>query len=339
VPAWEAVVFRDPPRHDFPGRGRPALSPHPGWGQAIPEQLPGVGEGGGAGRDPCAGRAGHITSARPVRPGAAARVCTADASACAAAAAPRRHPRQSGAGWLHVHFGGWVKHSDRGGWAEKTKGAHPPPTPLTLFPLLPTKHRREWLDATHGEAGAAVLAEAAAEEAAAAAALGVRRVGTIDDLRCLDEDLAPDAVPARLRRGGPGAGRDGADTDSPTSVTLSQRRAGSAQRGTPITPDVRLYHRAVVVAQEATGECRRCCGGRKGKRKNKMATLEVAQGCAAHFLLSPPHPLLRTSFPHLSCTARVLTPPPHSAHIVRTNAPPPHRLPAGHGSPAVHRLF
>ena len=34
-----------------------------------------------------------------------------------------------------------------------------------------------------------MLAEAAAEEAAAAAALSVRRVGTIDDLRCLDEDL------------------------------------------------------------------------------------------------------------------------------------------------------
>ena len=34
-----------------------------------------------------------------------------------------------------------------------------------------------------------MLAEAAAEEAAAAAALGVRRVGTMDDLRCLDEDL------------------------------------------------------------------------------------------------------------------------------------------------------
>jgi hypothetical protein len=164
-----------------------------------------------------------------------------------------------------------------------------------------------------------VLAEAAAEEAAAAAALGVRRVGTIDDLRCLDEDLAPDAVPARyekVERGekeGPGGGsryffapplllhlshaapsacpsprscpllrthhisftphslrrglRDG-DTDSPTSLTLSQRRAGSAQR-TPITPDVRLYHRAVVVAQEATGELKEGClqeaegGGRR----------------------------------------------------------------------------
>ncbi len=34
-----------------------------------------------------------------------------------------------------------------------------------------------------------MLAENAAEEAAAAAALGVKRVGTVDDLQCLDEDL------------------------------------------------------------------------------------------------------------------------------------------------------
>lgn len=34
-----------------------------------------------------------------------------------------------------------------------------------------------------------MLAAAAAEEAAAAAALGVRRVGAVDDLRCLDENL------------------------------------------------------------------------------------------------------------------------------------------------------
>ena len=34
-----------------------------------------------------------------------------------------------------------------------------------------------------------MLAEAAAEEAAAAAALGVRRVGAVEDLRCLEENL------------------------------------------------------------------------------------------------------------------------------------------------------
>ena len=34
-----------------------------------------------------------------------------------------------------------------------------------------------------------MLAAASAEEAAAAAALGVRRVGAVEDLRCLDEDL------------------------------------------------------------------------------------------------------------------------------------------------------
>ena len=42
------------------------------------------------------------------------------------------------------------------------------------------------------------------------------------------------------------------ESESPYVLSLAQRRSGSAQR-TPITPDVRLYHRAVVVAQEATG--------------------------------------------------------------------------------------
>ena len=51
-------------------------------------------------------------------------------------------------------------------------------------------HRRQWLDSAHGNSGAAaMLAEAAAEEAAAAAAMGVRRVGAVEDLRCLEEDL------------------------------------------------------------------------------------------------------------------------------------------------------
>ena len=48
-----------------------------------------------------------------------------------------------------------------------------------------------------------MLAEAAAEEAAAA--LSVRRVGTIDDLRCLDEDLGA-SNPAAAAAGGAIAG-------------------------------------------------------------------------------------------------------------------------------------
>lgn len=40
---------------------------------------------------------------------------------------------------------------------------------------------------------------------------------------------------------------------TPSSITLGQPRSASASR-TPITPDVRLYHRAVVVAQETHGE-------------------------------------------------------------------------------------
>jgi hypothetical protein len=47
----------------------------------------------------------------------------------------------------------------------------------------------------------------------------------------------------------PAASRNAAH--SPSSVTLAQ--AGMDDRSLPPTPDVRLYHRAVVVAQEATG--------------------------------------------------------------------------------------
>ena len=41
-----------------------------------------------------------------------------------------------------------------------------------------------------------MLAENAAEEAAAAAAMGVRRVGAVEDLRCLDENLDRDSAAA-----------------------------------------------------------------------------------------------------------------------------------------------
>ena len=60
--------------------------------------------------------------------------------------------------------------------------------------------RRQWLDPAHGsQDGAVFLAEAAAEEAAAAAAMGVRRVGAVEDLRCLDEDLEREASAAASR--------------------------------------------------------------------------------------------------------------------------------------------
>ena len=58
--------------------------------------------------------------------------------------------------------------------------------------------------------------------------------------------------------------------DTPSSISLAQPRSTSASR-TPVTPDVRLYHRAVVVAQETHGEkwvqrgvrrmCNACAGG------------------------------------------------------------------------------
>ena len=53
------------------------------------------------------------------------------------------------------------------------------------------------------------------------------------------------------------ASSPGSRSGSPGSLTLAQRGAGrGAAARTPPTPDVRLYHRAVVVAQEATGSLR-----------------------------------------------------------------------------------
>lgn len=88
-----------------------------------------------------------------------------------------------------------------------TRRPSPPPHFFAPLPRPSTpQSRREWLDSMHGTEGAAtILARAAAEEAAAAAALSVRRVGTMDDLRCLDEDLDPASAEARCaERGGGG---------------------------------------------------------------------------------------------------------------------------------------
>ena len=98
----------------------------------------------------------------------------------------------------------------------------------------------QWLDATHGNAAAAqLLAKAAMEEAAAA--LSVRRVSAVDDLKCIDEQIDSIERGSRL-------------SDSPSSqrsespdVTLGKAYNPSTSQ---LTPDVRLWHRAVVVHQE-----------------------------------------------------------------------------------------
>lgn len=103
---------------------------------------------------------------------------------------------------------------------------------------------QRWISAAHGAEAAAALATAAAEEAAAAAALNMRRVNNADDLRGLDEDL-------------PTAANGGSGGTTPRSVTLAQRRRGEFPVGRDMpTPDVRLYHRAVVVAQDVSGQLR-----------------------------------------------------------------------------------
>lgn len=101
---------------------------------------------------------------------------------------------------------------------------------------------QQWLHAIHGEVGAAKLAAAAAEEAAAAAALSIRRVNNTEDLNGLDED---------------GKGFLHQTPGSPRSVTLAQKMPGEFPPSRDIpTPDVRLYHRAVVVAQDVSGQLR-----------------------------------------------------------------------------------
>lgn len=62
---------------------------------------------------------------------------------------------------------------------------------------------------------------------------------------------APWAAPAPPR---PPQGKLG--SESPKSVTLAQRRKEFPQGRDMPTPDVRLYHRAVVVAQDVQGQMR-----------------------------------------------------------------------------------
>ncbi|GAX81721.1 hypothetical protein CEUSTIGMA_g9149.t1 [Chlamydomonas eustigma] len=95
----------------------------------------------------------------------------------------------------------------------------------------------QWMDATHGNAAAAaMLAKAAQEEAAAAQALSVRRVGAMDDMSGINEQIGSIERANRLHESPVGRG-------SP-DLTLSRGQAS------PTTPDVRLWHRAVVVHQE-----------------------------------------------------------------------------------------
>lgn len=109
---------------------------------------------------------------------------------------------------------------------------------------------QKWISDAHGTDAAEALAAAAAEEAAAAAALNMRRVGNMEDLRCLDEDLV-------AANGGVADAAALAGPSSPRSVTLAQRRRGEFPTGRDMpTPNIRLYHRAVVVAQDVSGQLR-----------------------------------------------------------------------------------
>ncbi|GLC64614.1 hypothetical protein PLESTF_000184600 [Pleodorina starrii] len=105
---------------------------------------------------------------------------------------------------------------------------------------------QQYMESMHGNAAASrMLEKAAAEEAAAAAALNVRRVSAMDDLRCVDEQLDGSGA------GGAGGSRasDSPSTNRSSSPDVSLGK-DHVPGTTPYTPDVKLWHRAVVVHQE-----------------------------------------------------------------------------------------
>ena len=70
------------------------------------------------------------------------------------------------------------------------------------------------------------------------------------------------------------------DGESPGSVTLQMKQHYAlANQHTPPTPDVRLYHRAVVVAQDTPGERSehhwRLCFGNKLSDKLKQTSVHA----------------------------------------------------------------
>jgi protein phosphatase len=99
---------------------------------------------------------------------------------------------------------------------------------------------QEWIAAAHGAAAAQHLAAQAAEEAEAAAALNIKRVGNSEDLRHMDPGMPSSRLP----------------TEAPGSVSLAQRKGEFPMGRDMPTPDIRLYHRAVVVAHEPDGQLR-----------------------------------------------------------------------------------
>ncbi len=113
-------------------------------------------------------------------------------------------------------------------------------TELSIFdPRSPAW--QQYMEAMHGNAAASrMLEKAAAEEAAAAAALKVRQVHT-DDLRCMDEQIEAGMGGSRL-------------SDSPSALRSASPDVSLGKDHvpgtTPLTPDVKLWHRAVVVHQE-----------------------------------------------------------------------------------------
>ena len=108
-------------------------------------------------------------------------------------------------------------------WLDSARGSTCPNRLLPqscvwLLPVLkhmPALPRRQWLDSAHGSSsreGAEVLAQNATEEAVAAEKMNVRRVGALENLQCLDDNL--EASPPKQDRSVPGQIRMAAGSDS-----------------------------------------------------------------------------------------------------------------------------
>ncbi len=125
----------------------------------------------------------------------------------------------------------------------------------------------QYLNSVHGSASAAqMLAEAAAAEAAAAAAVASRSNSTGGSADTSDAVTADRAMASPIR------------DESPT-LTLNQAHRPGAS---PPTPDVRLYHRAVVAPMEPPLRCGVCqaYGARDAVPCVALPATGTCDGCA-----------------------------------------------------------
>jgi hypothetical protein len=178
--------------------------------------------------------------------------------------------------------------------------------------VLTAQAWQQFMEAMHGNAAASRMLEKAAQEEAAAA-LNVRRSSAMDDL--LSAEHLDGAGASAGPRGGVGSDSPSTGRSDSPDVTLGKAHVPGT---TPYTPDVKLWHRAVVVHQENSlrglvrqlsidqldNEGRRVSiyengGGGPPKEKSPLFTRSMSVSVS-----SQPHAGL-----HAACVWRVLSSP------------------------------